>query len=214
MRRVGTTLPIRLALLVLVGLGETAAGAAVIRDEKLGFTLTMPDGFVDFPAGKAEPGTAYAYLKGTPGTDDYAIVTIKPMGGVIGREALERKDLPKIEGIKFDLRREKWKSFEIDVMVGTARQEGVGVYVAVAQVPLEREAIELVVAGPEARRADVLALLHTLLASLDGPSNWLTDGERSYRLGKVAGMVSGVVVALAFAGCLIWLSVRKSRRSQ
>jgi hypothetical protein len=130
------------------------------------------------------------------------------MGGTIGREALQHKDLPKIEGVKFDLRREKWKTFDIDVMVGTARQEGIGVYVAVAQVPLKKEAIQVVVAGPEARREVVLATLRTLLGSLDGPSNWLTDAERSTRLGKLAG---GIVVALAFAGWLIWLSLKKPR---
>jgi hypothetical protein len=192
-------------VLICAGLGGTAR-AELIHDEKLGFTLTVPDGFVDFPAGKEQPGTAYAYLKGTPGTDDFAIITIKSMGGTIGREALERKDLPKIDGIKFDLRRDKWKSFDIDVMVGTARQEGIGVYVAVAQVPLKREAVEVVVAGPEARKAEVLALLRSLLASLDGPSNWLTDGERSTRLGEVAG---GLVVALACAGTAIWLALRR-----
>lgn len=209
MRRVGRPGLRWLAFLsVFAGLGATTARAEIIRDEKLNFTLALPDGFADFPAGK-EPGTVYSYLKGTPGTDDFAILTIKPMGGTIGREALQQKDLPKIEGIKFDLRREKWKTFDVDVMVGTARQDGIAVYVAVAQVPLKKEAIQVVVAGPEARRADVLATLRTLLASLDGPSNWLTDAERSLRLGKLAG---GIAAALAFAGWLIWLSLKKPRR--
>jgi hypothetical protein len=207
MRRVSTALPPLALVLAFTALGGTAR-AEVIRDQKLEFTLTLPDGFADFPAGKEEPGTIYSYLQGTPGTDDFAIVTIKPMGGTIGREALQKKDLPKIAGMKFDVRREKWKSFDIDVMFGTVRQEGIGVYVAVAQVPLKREAIQVVVAGPEARRADVPALLRTLLASLDGPSNWLTDAERATRVGKVAG---GLVAALAFAGWLIWLSLRKPR---
>jgi hypothetical protein len=208
MRRVNATLLTWVApVLVCAGVSGSAR-AEVIRDEKLNFTLTLPDGFVDFPPGKEEPGTVYSYLQGTPGTDDFAIVTIKPMGGTIGREALQHKDLPKIEGVKFDLRREKWKTFDIDVMVGTARQEGIGVYVAVAQVPLKKEAIQVVVAGPETRREVVLATLRTLLGSLDGPSNWLTDAERSTRLGKLAG---GIVVALAFAGWLIWLSLKKPR---
>src|SRR5262245_19745236 len=132
-------------VMVCAGLGGTAR-AEVIRDEKLNFTLTLPDGFKDFPEGKEQQGLAHSFLQGTPGTEDFTIVGIKPMGGVIGREALEKKDLPHFEGVTFDLRREKWKSFDIDVMTGTARQEGLGVFVTVAQVPLKKEAIQLTVA--------------------------------------------------------------------
>jgi hypothetical protein len=199
-------IPTALALALACSAISATARAEVIRDDKLNFTLTLPDGFKDFPEGKEQQGLAYSFIQGTPGTQDFTIVGIKPMGGIIGREALEKKDLPHFDGVTFDLRREKWKSFDIDVMVGTARQEDLGVFVAVAQVPLKKEAIQLTVAGPEAHKPQVLAMLRTLLASLDGPSNWLTDAERSMRLGKVAG---GLVGGLAVAGVVIWLSLRK-----
>jgi hypothetical protein len=199
-------IPMGLALALACSAISATAHAEVIRDDKLNFTLTLPDGFKDFPEAKEQQGLAYSFLQGTPGTQDFTIVGIKGMGGIIGREALQKKDLPHFDGVTFDLRREKWKSFDIDVMVGTARQGDVGVFVTVAQVPLKKEAIQVTVAGPEARKAQVLAMLRTLLASLDGPSNWLTDAERSFRLGKIAG---GLVGALAFAGVIIWLSLRK-----
>lgn len=201
-----TRIPTWLALaLVCSGVSATAR-AEVIRDDKLNFTLTLPEGFKDFPEGREQQALTYSFIQGTPGTEDFTIIGIKPMGGIIGREALEKKDLPHFDGVTFDLRREKWKSFDIDVMVGTARQEELGVFVTVAQVPLKKEAIQLTVAGPEKRKTQVLAMLRTLLASLDGPSNWLTDTERSMRLGKVAG---GLLGGLAFAGVVIWLSLRK-----
>ena len=204
-----TRIPTWLALaLVCSGISATAR-AEVIRDDKLNFTLTLPEGFRDFPEGKEQQALTYSFIQGTPGTQDFTIVGIKPMGGIIGREALEKKDLPHFEGVKFDLRREKWKSFDIDVMVGTARQEDLAVFVAVAQVPLKKEAIQIMTAGPEAHKADVLAMLRTLLASLDGPSNWLTDAERSMRLGKVAG---GLLGALAIAGLVVWMTLRKPRK--
>ena len=203
------TIPIGLALALACSAISATAHAEVIRDDKLNFTLTLPDGFKDFPEAKEQQGLAYSFLQGTPGTQDFTIVGIKPMGGIIGREALQKKDLPHFEGVTFDLRREKWKSFDIDVMVGTARQGDVGVFVTVAQVPLKKEAIQVTVAGPEAHKTQVLAMLRTLLASLDGPSNWLTDAERSFRLGKIAG---GLLGALAVAGLVIWLSLRKPRR--
>jgi len=197
-----------LALALACGAISATARAEVIRDDKLNFTLTLPEGFKDFPEAKEAQGLAYSFIQGTPGTQDFTIVGVKPMGGIIGREALQKKDLPHFDGVTFDLRREKWKSFDIDVMVGTARQEDLGVFVTVAQVPLKKEAIQLTVAGPEARKTQVLAMLRTLLASLDGPSNWLSDAERSMRLGKIAG---GLLGALAIAGVTIWLSLRKRR---
>ena len=197
-----------LALALACGAISATARAEVIRDDKLNFTLTLPEGFKDFPEAKEAQGLAYSFIQGTPGTQDFTIVGVKPMGGIIGREALQKKDLPHFDGVTFDLRREKWKTFDIDVMVGTARQEDLGVFVTVAQVPLKKEAIQLTVAGPEARKTQVLAMLRTLLASLDGPSNWLSDAERSMRLGKIAG---GLLGALAIAGVTIWLSLRKRR---
>ena len=197
-----------LALALACGAISATARAEVIRDDKLNFTLTLPEGFKDFPEAKEAQGLAYSFIQGTPGTQDFTIVGVKPMGGIIGREALQKKDLPHFDGVTFDLRREKWKTFDIDVMVGTARQEDLGVFVTVAQVPLKKEAIQVTVAGPEARKTQVLAVLRTLLASLDGPSNWLTDAERSMRLGKIAG---GLLGALAIAGVTIWLSLRKRR---
>jgi len=197
-----------LALALACGAISATARAEVIRDDKLNFTLTLPEGFKDFPEAKEAQGLAYSFIQGTPGTQDFTIVGVKPMGGIIGREALQKKDLPHFDGVTFDLRREKWKSFDIDVMVGTARQEDLGVFVTVAQVPLKKEAIQVTVAGPEARKTQVLAMLRTLLASLDGPSNWLSDAERSMRLGKIAG---GLLGALAIAGVTIWLSLRKRR---
>jgi hypothetical protein len=196
------------AVVALGLLSAATARAEVIRDEALGFTLTVPEGFVDYPPGREQQGTPYAYVKGQPGTTDFTIIGVKPMGGTIGREPLPASELPQADGIKFDLRREKWKSFDIEVLVGVAQQEP-GIAVLVAQVPLKRQAIQLAVTSPLARQAELLPLLRSLLASLDGPSNWLTDRERSLRAGKAIG---GLAVMLGLAGWAIarW---RKRRRT-
>jgi hypothetical protein len=194
--------PAVVALGLLYG---ATARAEVIRDEALGFTLTVPEGFADYPPGRQLSGTLYAYATGEPGTDDFTMIGIKPMGGTIGREPLPASELPQAEGIKFDLRREKWKSFDIDVMVGVTTQ-GLGAAVVIAQVPLKRQAIQVAVTAPDARQADLLPLLRSLLASLDGPSNWLTDAERSRRAGTVIG---GLAVVLGLAG---WAFARWRKR--
>ena len=49
------------------------------------------------------------------------------------------------------------------------------------------------------KRAELTALLQTLLASLDGESNWLTNSERVYKAGEAAGgLVAVAVVVLLF----------------
>jgi hypothetical protein len=196
-------------LVVLAGglLGATAARADVINDAHLGFTLALPPGFGDYPPGKTQPGTVYSFIKGTPGTDDFAIVTVQPMGGTIGREPLDPKGLPRADGIELSLRRGRWKSFDIDVIDSVAHQGGTAVFAQVAQVPLEREAIQLAVVGPLERRAELTALLPTLLAALDGPSSWLTTEERSFRLGKAAAYLLAVVVVVL----VVWRGSRRKR---
>lgn len=194
-----------LAVVALGLLYGTTARAEVIRDEALGFTMTVPEGFVDYPPGREQQGTPYAYVKGEPATTDFTIIGIKPMGGTIGREPMPASELPQADGIKFDLRREKWKSFDIEVLVGVAQQEP-GIAVLVAQVPLKRQAIQVAVTAPLARQAELLPLLRSLLASLDGPSNWLTDKERSLKTGEVIG---GLAVVLGLA---VWAFTRWRKR--
>jgi len=194
-----------LAVVALGLLSGATARADVIRDEALGFTMTVPDGFVDYPPGRQQQDTTYAYLKGDPGTTDFTIIGIKPMGGTIGREPMPASELPQTDGIKFDLRREKWKSFDIEVLVGVAQQEP-GIAVLVAQVPLKRQAIQVAVTAPLARQAELLPLLRSLLASLDGPSNWLTGKERSLKTGETIG---GLAVVLGLAG---WAFARWRKR--
>ena len=143
------------AVVALGLLYAVPARADVLHDEALGFTLTLPDGFVDYPPGREQPGTPYAYVKGEPGTTDFTIIGIKPMGGTIGREPMPPSELPHMDGIKFDLRREKWKSFDIEVLVGVAQQEP-GIAVLVAEVPLKRQAIQVAVTAPLARQAELL----------------------------------------------------------
>ena len=198
------------AIVAASALPAQPARAEEIRDANFGFTLTLPDGFGDYPPGRAQPKTIYSYVNGLPGSDNFAIVSIQPLGGTIGREPLDPLGLPHVDGVQFSVRPEKWKSFDIDVMVGVARQQDASILVQIAQVPLKREAIQLAVSGPEAHQAELTALLRTLLGSLDGESNWLSNSERAYRGGKAAVGV----VALALVGWWAWRQRKRSRSSR
>jgi len=59
------------------------------------------------------------------------------------------------------------------------------------------------------KEAQADALLSELLAGLDGQSNWLTDDERAYRLGRAVGQLA-IFGALLVGG--IVFGVRSWRR--
>ena len=77
-------------------------------------------------------------------------------------------------------------------------------------MPLAKEAIQITLAGPAGDEARLVADLQTVLGSLEGKSNWLTDADRSERLGRVAGSVIGVALGVAL---VVYLLRRRRRRS-
>jgi hypothetical protein len=62
-----------------------------------------------------------------------------------------------------------------------------------AQVPLKPEAIQVGVVGPAAQEEELRGTLRSVLASLDGETNWLTRRERAERFGQAAAQLTGVV---------------------
>jgi hypothetical protein len=77
------------------------------------------------------------------------------------------------------------------------------------QVPLRREAIQLIVAGPrdQAQRAE--AIMTSILGSLEGETNWLTSTGRAGRLGNIVGWVVGIAVGVILIR--IWRARQQSR---
>ena len=184
------------------------AYATVVSDEFLGFKLTLPPGFAEFPEGKQQlPGTQHAYAKGELGSNDFAILGIESLGGTIGRERLKPSDLPSLGGIDFGLRQAEWRGFEIDVFAGRTDDEHRSMFVLVAQIPLKRQAIQLKLVGPAEREAELVALLSTLLAALEGESNWLSKRQR-----WSAGIKASLGFCILAIALLSWWRLR--RRSE
>ena len=192
------------ALAMLLG-GTAHAAPESIVDAKLNITLTLPDGFAPYPPGLAQPGTLYSYISGSPGTDNFQIVGIASMGGSIGREPIAP---PQVPGATLEVKQEAWRSFEIEVIEGTLTQDNVAMFVMVAQVPIKPNAIQLKLVTPVAHKAEMQTTMRTLLASLNGPSNWLTDSQRSYQLGKSIGYV---LCTLTIAAVVVVVRRRRKR---
>jgi hypothetical protein len=125
------------------------------------------------------------------------------MHGVFARERMRPEDLPATARlVTFN-----WKGFDIDGLSVMTSKDGVRVFVLASQVPLRREAVQVVVSGPEDQETRGPAIMTATRATLEGKSNWLSSTERASRLGMTAGwiLLAGVLFTV-----LVW---RKRRRA-
>jgi hypothetical protein len=127
------------------------------------------------------------------------------MHATLGREHLEASDLP----AKSQLMTVRWNGLDIDAIRTDTAQTGAAITVYTAQVPLRKEAIQVVAAGPTARAQEALAILNSVLGSLKGETNWLSSTQRAGRLGTIVGWVIGIAI-----GFLIVRMIVTRRRAQ
>ncbi len=111
--------------------------------------------------------------------------------------------------MRFEYGKARWRGFELDVGMTRVRQGDVEILGMVAQVPLATHAVNLLVTGFAGDEAQLRTIFDGVLASLQGESNWLSDDERSERLGRVVGFALGMTIVIA---ALVW-RVRRRRRS-
>jgi len=228
-----TKAPLFIALALCLGTGPAAA--ETIRNGEIGFTLGLPEGAREFPEGRQGPDMIWSYVIG-PRVDEGHVLgfTVERMRGTIGREKWtmqefnqqrERmKDHPIVKLIppdaKVEIINEAWQSFEIQVLRMEFTFQGVAMVSYVAQVPLRREAIQISVASGQDNAEEGHRLLRTLLANLEGESNWtsgggvlpsgrLTETERWSRLFTGIGKMVGVIVVVLLIARTV---SRRSRR--
>jgi hypothetical protein len=202
-----------------IALGMTLALAAAplfagetVANQALGFRLSVPDGFVQDPT-KAQGDIVFAFMR-PPGPSDKAnsAVMVSRMRGVIGREKIDPKLLAKAP--KVSLVPEKWKDFEIEVMRVPEEIGGVKVVTFNAQVPLKPEAIQISVVGEVARENELRSVLRTVLATLDGQTNWLTTDERINRGATGIAKMAITIAVLLFLGGLVWRGLRGRKTTE
>lgn len=177
---------------LLLWLVAAAAAHSQVRNSELGYTLTLPQGFTEFPEARSQKDVVDAWTEATPTSPGGALVIlIARMHGILPREAMRQEDVPaNTQVVSF-----KWKSFDVSGVKTQTSQAGKPVFVLVAQVPLRPEAVQLSVAGPADQETRGQAILEATLASLEGETNWLTSSERAGRLGTAAGWWIGIAVA-------------------
>ena len=154
------------------------AAAERIRNVPLGFSITIPAGFhsVALSTGQSHSGFLYLFRRGSRkgfGT----VIGIQRMHGLISPGHIKISDLPPAlrNSGKVKLATARWHGFSIDRIDISTRITGRPVEDLTVQVPLEPEAVQIIIIGDRDHRRQLAALADELVASLHGRSNWLSS---------------------------------------
>ncbi len=173
----------------------------VAGNADLGYVMSLPDGFVSIPAEFAGGRDVVACWagEGSQPSQGALVLCVQRMHATLGREHLKSADLPP----RSQLMTVRWNGLDIDAIRTDTASAGGLITVYTAQVPLRKEAIQVVVAGPSARATESLATLNSVLRSLKGETNWLSSTERAGRLGTIVGWVVGIAIGLLIARMVV-----------
>jgi hypothetical protein len=143
----------------------------VLQDTQLNLTLDIPAGFAEFPAAKEMQRAEHVFVKGD--TTDRELDLILSVSAMPAALAKGRRP-PAVAGTRtnVNLRTFNWRGIEVDGLVVSEVLLGVPFTTLNIQLPILPRAVQISVAGPTARQAELEQITAALLPSIDGPSNW------------------------------------------
>jgi hypothetical protein len=200
-----TTIPCMLLLLICA-----ASAEAQVTNGELGYTMTAPPGFVKWPAGKTSPDIVDCWAEEKPAEGSSGIITlcVQRLGGTLGSEPMTEADLgaPNLKLATF-----QWSDLEIEGVESSATEENGNAIGFVAQIPLEGEAVQLVVRAPTDQKARARTIMSSTLDGFIGESDRLSTVEIAERYGRVTGkFIVGLFVVLTGA----WYRRRRRREAE
>jgi hypothetical protein len=199
---------------LLLVVAATAVADAQVMNGELGYTLTVPEGFVAYPAGKTSPDIVDCWVERTPASDAGAIsLCVQRLRGTLSREPMTADELgsPNLLLTSF-----RWNEFDIEGVEGVATPDNGQTSTFVAQIPLQGEAIQLIARGPGNQRARVRAVMTSTLISLVGESDWVSDSGRFAWLERtvtrfLSKIVAGAVILIV---ATLWGWIRSRREPE
>ncbi len=206
--------PALLLALVLVAAPVTANPVA--RHERPRFTLTAPDRFERVPLDDARADLLDVFQRtgDLPG-EGPMVLQVLHLDAIVPQRALvprERAELRRADAFEFTDRVEHDRvfGFPVETLAGTATLAG-GVTVVrwATAVPLEDDAVLVVLLAPAHRARDARALHRAALASIRGDTSWETPARR--HVNQLMRAVRSVTVVLSLAYAVVtWVRSRRT----
>lgn len=193
--------------------GAAVSAAETIDDPSLGFTLTLPDGFVKTPDGVGvPPGATHACVLPGPADPSRRInLYIIPMEDQLPHKLLNPAKLP--AGYEGKLTVERWNGFEINGFEFRKDVRGLKCVTHIAQVPLRNRGVQVQLFGPADENVEIKELLATTLDGLDGDTNWAPSpefaafkGRVNYRLALQVFSLLVIIAGLVVLWCLPYIA--------
>lgn len=205
-------MPLLLLASTIIVLLPAVSLADTFRDDTLGFSLVLPDGFVRQDA-PPHPDIVHSFALPVPGSNPPQILLlIERMRAQISNERFAPHLPPDFSGTLSDRR---WQGFVLDAVEIHEQLAGQELVTYNVQVPLSPEAIQLRLVGSAqvAQRLD--KLLDQILAGLHGKTNWLRSIAPAALSSSVhyASMLFIITIVLLISGLVVLLLVsRKTPR--
>src|SRR2546425_9419387 len=88
----------------------STAAESQVRNAELGYSLTLPEGFTDFPEARSQKDVVDSWSEAAPVSANGALVfLVVRMHGILPREAMRQEDVPaNTQVVSF-----KWKGFDV-----------------------------------------------------------------------------------------------------
>lgn len=210
-----------LCVVLIIATGNLLVAGETVAHPQLGLRLTVPDGFVKDQT-QVRGDVIHAFQRPPIGERKIGtFILISQLKGVLGREKLDIRDLPPNQS-NVKILTENWKEFDIDVIRLPEEAKTMSLLTLNAQVPLKPLAIQISVFGEAVQEEELRSILQSVLRSLDGQTNWLTEEQRASKLGTgitklaiTAGVILLIIAAIwGYVGSRKPTGRRNSRRAK
>lgn len=198
---------------VLVALCTTSVAAGeVVRDEKLKIGFQPPDGFLLVPAEFRQPEFPHTYARDFERPERAMILRLRGCGVLTTGEEFTPSDIAGLRQQHSEAERfvEQWNGKPIDgVRTVVGEDDGVRRVYYWTVLPVQPEAIVLVVSGPASRDQEVRQQLTSFLSTFEAtpsspPGTETQKSKRGLVVKRWHLILAGVVcVGVVFRGCRI-----------
>ena len=177
-----------------------------VRNKIPFFELAVPSNFVEFPLEVRQqvnvPGFLYGFIEKSANlnnTEDALMIIVAGMGGTIkafekmgpeGLAAVKRASPP---GAKVSVEPTKILGDYNEIIRSEIEMQGMKFVVFVVQIPLLKEAIQIVFRGPASRESEIRGVFENTITTLKGTT---VEEWRFGKIGSVSGVLLGIIIIL------------------